>query len=163
MSESAIDRATIDELRQQHIGRLLLRAHRAFSIRAIDKLRLRGHAGLSLAHTTLLANLDLGGTRITTLADRIGITKQAVGHLVLDLEQRGYIERTTDTSDRRATLITYTDAGWRFLQDAHQIKREIESEYQAMLGEQGLSELRSLLQRLLENEEPVETDQEALL
>jgi hypothetical protein len=55
------------------------------------------------------------------------------------------------------------DAGWRFLQDAHQIKREIESEYEGILGEQGLSELRSLLQRLLEHEKPVETDEELLL
>jgi DNA-binding MarR family transcriptional regulator len=162
-ARSSIERAQIDELRQQHIGRLLLRAHRAFSVLAIDKLRARGHAGLSLAHTNLLANLDLDGTRITTLAERIGITKQAVGHLVADLEQRGYIERSADVSDRRATLVTYTDAGWRFLQDAHQIKREIESEYQAILGEQGLSDMRSLLERLLEDQKPVETDEELLL
>ncbi|HEX5690776.1 MAG TPA: MarR family transcriptional regulator [Roseiflexaceae bacterium] len=163
MSEPAIDRAKIDELRQQHIGRLLLRAHRAFSMLAIDKLRLRGHAGLSLAHTNLLANLDLGGTRITTLAERLGISKQAVGHLALDLEQRGYVERSVDVSDRRATLLTFTDAGWRFLQDAHLIKREIESEYQEILGEQGFDELRLLLLRLLQNDKAIETDEELSL
>jgi DNA-binding MarR family transcriptional regulator len=153
IDQSAIDLQQLDELRQQHIGRLLLRAHRAFSMRAIKKLRARGHAGLSLAHTTLLANLDLHGTRITTLAERVGVTKQAIGHLVQDLEQKGYIARAADPEDRRATSITFTDAGWQFLSDAHQIKREIEAEYSAMLSEEGMRALRSLLTALLEHEE----------
>src|SRR3954451_9631392 len=83
----------IEELRAQHIGRLFLRAHRDFSLRAIEKLRARGHGGFSLAHTSLLAQLDTAGTRLTLLAERLGITKQAVGSLVADLEASGYIAR----------------------------------------------------------------------
>jgi DNA-binding MarR family transcriptional regulator len=147
------DLEQLDELRQQHIGRLLLRAQRGFSVRANEKLRQLGHGGLSLAHTNLLAHLDLQGTRITTLAERVGVTKQAVGHLVLDLEQKGYIERAVDPDDRRATIVTFTDAGWRFLRDAHQVKREIEAEYSALLGKQGMQALRSLLTSLVEHDD----------
>ena len=143
----------IEELRAQHIGRLFLRAHRDFSLRAIEKLRERGHGGLSLAHTGLLAQLDTAGTRLTTLAERLGISKQAVGSLVADLEGRGYIVRAIDLLDRRATLVTYTDAGWGFLQDAYWVKREIEAEYIALLGEQGMVQLRSLLEALLAGED----------
>jgi DNA-binding MarR family transcriptional regulator len=153
MSEarSPIEIEQIAELRQQHIGRLLLRAHRAFSLRSIEKLRMLGHAGLGLAHTALLAHLDLDGTRITTLAERAGVTKQAIGHLVQDLEHKGYIERSVDPSDRRATLVRFTDAGWQFLRDAHQVKREIEAEYIAILGAERMQELRLVLAMLLEN------------
>jgi DNA-binding MarR family transcriptional regulator len=154
------DREQIDELRHQHIGRLLLRAQRGFSIRAGEKLRVRGHVGLSLAHMNLIANLDLDGTRITTLGERIGISKQAAGHLVLDLEQRGYIERAVDPADRRATIVTFTDAGWNFLQAAHQVKHEIEAEYRAVLGEQGMQNLRALLTALIDNDESREHDEE---
>ena len=161
MDQPAIDLQQLDELRQQHIGRLLLRAQRAFSVRAIKKLRVRGHEGLSLAHTALLSNLDLQGTRITTLAERVGVTKQAIGHLVQDLEQKGYIARTADTDDRRATSITFTDAGWQFLRDAHQVKRELEAEYTATLGEEGMLALRSLLTTLLEREDQISHDQDA--
>jgi DNA-binding MarR family transcriptional regulator len=147
-----VDRDQLEELRQQHIGRLLLRAQRDFSLRAIEKLRIRGHIGLSLAHTNLLANLDLAGTRITTLAERVGISKQAIGNLVVELEAKSYLKRAVDPVDRRATRITYTDAGWQFLQDAHQVKREIEAEYTAVLGEQGIQMLRSLLTKLLEDD-----------
>jgi DNA-binding MarR family transcriptional regulator len=129
-----LDPAQIEELRQHHIGRLFLQAHRAFSERSIAKLRQRGHAGLGLAHTLLLIHLDLAGTRITTLAERAGITKQAMGQLADDLEAQGYVARATDPADRRAVLLTFTDRGWEFLRDAHHVKREIEAEYVALLG-----------------------------
>jgi len=158
---SPIDLQQLDELRQQHIGRLLLRAQRAFSVRAIKKLRARGHEGLSLAHTSLLANLDLHGTRITTLAERAGVTKQAIGHLVLDLEQKDYIERSVDPTDRRATIIRFTATGWQFLRDAYQVKREIEAEYSAMLGDEGMRVLRSLLTTLLERDDQISRDGDA--
>jgi DNA-binding MarR family transcriptional regulator len=141
----------IKEYRQQHIGRLFLRAHRDFSVRSIEKLARLGHKGLSLGHTTLLANLDTEGTRITVLAERAGVTKQAMGQLVLELEERGYIERAVDPTDRRATLVKFTAAGWQFLQDANQIKHEIEAEYTAILGEEGIKTLESLLTKLIES------------
>jgi DNA-binding MarR family transcriptional regulator len=160
MSEarSPVEIEQIAELRQQHIGRLLLRAHRDFSLRSVEKLRARGHAGLSLAHTGLIAHLDLDGTRITTLAERVGVTKQAVGHLVQDLEQKGYIERSTDPSDRRATIVRFTEAGWQFLRDAHVVKREIEAEYTAILGTEQMQELRSALTLLLEHDAPAQRE-----
>jgi len=146
---SAADRAANAALREQHIGRLLLNAHRNYSLQALTKLRERGHEGLSLAHTNLLAHLDLEGTRLTTLAERMGVTKQAIGNLVGELEAKSYVRREVDPHDRRAAVITYTAAGWGFLQDAHVVKREIEAEYIAVLGEQGMQELRQLLGQLV--------------
>jgi DNA-binding MarR family transcriptional regulator len=152
MSEESlsIDREHLEQMRQQHIGRLLQQASRAFNVRAITKLQRYGHAGLSLAHTSLLSNLDLEGTRITVLAERAGMTKQSMGQLALDLEKRGYIQRVTDPRDHRATLILFTGAGWQFLQDAYQVKGEIETEYGILLGAEGMRLLRSSLQILLE-------------
>ena len=108
---STVDRAAIAALREQHIGRLLLNAHRNYSLQALTKLRERGHEGLSLAHTNLLAHLDLEGTRLTTLAERMGVTKQAIGNLVGELEAKSYVRREVDPHDRRAAVITYTAAG----------------------------------------------------
>ena len=136
-------------LRQQHIGRLLQQAYRAYNHRAIAKLRERGHTGLTLAHTLLLSNLDLEGTRITVLAERAGITKQSMGQLVEDLEKRGYVERQVDATDRRASVVRFTPAGWRFLQDAYELKQEIEAEYQAILGAAEFDQLRATLRQLL--------------
>ncbi len=150
MSSDGMDIEQFQELRQKHIGRLLQQASRGFNSRAIAKLRQRGHSGLTLAHTLLLSHLDLEGTHITVLADRAGITKQSMGQLVLDLEKRGYIERRVDRLDRRATLVLFTSTGWQFLRDAYEIKKEIEAEYQAMIGEEEMEQLRATLRQFLE-------------
>jgi hypothetical protein len=50
----------------------------------------------------------------------------------------------------RATLILFTEAGWQFLQDAYQVKGEIETEYCSLVGEEGMRLLHSSLQILLE-------------
>ena len=155
MSDKALS-PTVEQIaawRQENIGRLFLRAHRDFGARATEKLRARGHHALGLAHTTLLANLDLEGTRITTLADRAGITKQSMGQLVTELEQHGYIERSIDAADRRAIIVKFTDTGWQFLRDAYEIKQEIEAEYTAILGEDLMHKLREALTTLLESSE----------
>jgi DNA-binding MarR family transcriptional regulator len=147
--DGAISAAQLEELRQRNIGKLFLQAHRAFSERSIEKLRARGHAGLGLAHTQLLIHLELVGTRITTLAERAGVTKQAMGQLADALSAQGYVTKTTDPADRRATLVNFTDRGWQFLRDAHLVKREIEAEYTALLGEEQWEMVNSGLQRLI--------------
>ena len=153
MSESTANAEALRDLREQHIGRLLLQAQRAFNQNAIAKLQQRGFTGLSLAHTTLLPHLDLEGTRITTLAERAGITKQGIGQLVTDLERQGLVRRAPDPADGRATLVSFTDDGWAYLQTAHEVKMEMEAEYVSILGEEGFAELRSLLRKVIERAE----------
>ncbi len=150
--ETSIPPEQIQALRQENIGRLFLRAHRAFSELAYQKLHAYGHTNLSISHTGLLANLDMEGTHITVLADRAGVTKQAMGQLVADLEEKGYVTRVVDPADRRASLVKFTASGWRFLQDAYQVKQEIEAEYSAILGEQHMEELRQMLTLLVEKQ-----------
>jgi len=141
--------AAMSQLRSAHIGRLLLDAQRGYSLAALTELRQRGHVGLTLAHTNLLAHLDVGGARMTDLATRAGVSKQAIGKVVSDLEAKGYVRRENDVTDKRASVITYTDAGWGFLRDAHEIKQRIEARYEALLGADGLAEMRRLLMALL--------------
>jgi DNA-binding MarR family transcriptional regulator len=139
----------LEELRQEHIGRLLLRAHRAFSERALQKLRKLGHTRLSMVHTTLLPHLDVNGTQATVLAERVGITKQAAGRVIADLEREGYVQRLPDPTDQRASMIVFTDAGRQFLVDAYHVKKEIEREYTALLGAERMQQFRNILQDLL--------------
>jgi len=142
----------LQELRERHVGRLLLQAHRAFNARAVTKLQARHYDGLTLAHIGLLPHLSVDGERVTVLAERAGMTKQGMGQLVLDLERQGYVARVPDPTDRRAMIVRFTDAGWRFLRDAVAVTRELEAEYAAILGEQQLEQLRSALHLIVEHE-----------
>ncbi len=147
-----IDSKELVALRQGNIGRIFQRAARSYSDLALTKLRDYGHDGLTLFHTALISNLDLEGTRTTVLAQRAGVSKQAMSQLVVELEQRGYIERVPDPNDGRASLVKFTEQGWQLLQDAYQVKKEIEAEYTAILGEMGIKELWRLLETLIKND-----------
>src|SRR5690554_6519557 len=78
----------------------LFRLARLLNETALDRLRRgSGTPGIRAAHTALLPHIDLAGTRLTTLAERVGVTKQAVGQLLDDLEAYGVIERVPDPED----------------------------------------------------------------
>ena len=139
----------LEELRQEHIGRLLLRAHRAFNERALRKFRKLGHTRLTMVHLTLLPHLDGNGTQATLLAERAGITKQAAGRVIADLEREGYVQKLPDPTDQRASKIVFTGAGQQFLVDAYQVIKEIEGEYTALFGSERMHQFRSILQELL--------------
>jgi DNA-binding MarR family transcriptional regulator len=132
-------------LRQQNIGRLCLRVFRHFNGQAVQKLQARGYTTVTLAHTALMINLDMEGTRIVDLASRAGMSKQAMGRLAEDLEQVGYVARTVDPSDRRAARVTFTPKGVDFMRDAATIMREIETEYARLIGAAAFDKLRSQL------------------
>lgn len=131
------------------MGKLLLRAARDFSELVGMQLKARGHLGLRLRHADLIANLDFEGTRITTLAERAGMTKQSMGPLVRELEQCGYLQCSTDTSDRRAVLVRLSPEGEQLLRDVQESIHEIEARYDQVVGETEMQRLRYSLATLV--------------
>jgi DNA-binding MarR family transcriptional regulator len=140
----------LESMRRAHVGRLLLQAHRDFSTRAITKIRERGYTGLSIAHIAILPHLDSEGARVSTLAERAGMTKQGMGQLVLDIERQGYVERVPDPTDGRAALVRFTNQGLRLLTDAVAVTQAIESEYAEILGSARLANFKDALTKLVE-------------
>lgn len=102
--------------KQGNLGQLLLRSARLFDALAFASWSAK-HPNVRRAHLQLIPHLDLGGTRITELARRAEISKQAVGQLVSDLEAAGYVERTPDPTDQRAKIVTLTRRGRRGMLD----------------------------------------------
>jgi DNA-binding MarR family transcriptional regulator len=97
------------------------------------------------AHGCVFGNIAPDGMRLTELAELAGMTKQAVGEAVTDLERLGYAERVADASDGRAKIIRLTERGRAAQQTAFQIIASIEREWAERFGAQRVSELRSLL------------------
>jgi long-chain acyl-CoA synthetase len=78
----------------------------------------RGAGDLSLSQFRVLAFVDEGGERASQLAERLAVAKPTITAAVDGLVERGYLKRTADCDDRRATKITLTSAGRRALYDA---------------------------------------------
>ena len=149
MSPSDTEREEIRDLRDHHIGRLFLQAHRAYSAHAIESLRARGYGELGAAHAAILPHIDVDGTRATVIAERAGMTKQGAGQVIDDLARQGLVQRIPDPSDGRASLVVFTEAGWDYLRAASAIKMEIESEYAELLGPEAFHALSDNLARVI--------------
>jgi DNA-binding MarR family transcriptional regulator len=98
-----------------------------------------------VVHHNVMAHVTYEGIRLTELAEKAGITKQAMSELVIDLERLGYLTRTADPHDRRAKLITFTDKGRSAVREAMRAFAEMES----VLGERPLRALRRSLLTIL--------------
>lgn len=135
MPSSDTEREDIRHLRDHHIGRLFLQAHRAYSTYAIEQLRQRGYGELGAAHAAILPHIDVDGTRATVIAERAGMTKQGAGQVVDDLARQGLVARIPDPADGRASLVIFTDSGWDYLRAAAEVKQSIEADYATLLGQ----------------------------
>lgn len=98
-------------VRDASVGQLLLLAARLFHEAGMAEIQAGGHPGLRASHFQLAPHVELGGSRITDIAARAGITKQAVGQVVDELEALGYVQRVPDPRDARARLVVYTERG----------------------------------------------------
>lgn len=143
----------IQALRHHNIGRYFLRASRLYADIAYEKLKAYDYPNVTMVHLTVIRHIDVEGTRTSVVAERAGMTKQAVGQVVATLEDEGYVIREADPSDGRAQLVKYTDKGWQFLLDTHDIKISIESEFSEILGESEFNQLRDMMIKLLRHYE----------
>lgn len=103
-----------------------------------------------MTHAMLLPHLTPTAIRLTVLGQRAGITKQAAGQTVRDLERLGYVLRIPDPGDGRASLVSLTAQGHDFLNDALAIRAQIADEFAATLGAAPLAQLRGILTSLIE-------------
>ena len=97
--------------RDTSVGQLLIKAARLFHEAGMAEIQANGHPGLTAAHFQLAPHMDLAGSRITDVARRAGISKQAVGQLVDELQRLGYVTRAADPTDARARLVVLTEHG----------------------------------------------------
>jgi DNA-binding MarR family transcriptional regulator len=138
------------EARNATLGHLLIKCARLFNERAVGRLDPQDGPTLRPSHMQVFAHVDFTGTRLTEIAHRMGITKQAVGQLVADLEQVGMFERVPDPTDGRARLVRFTEAGRQRLFFGLQVLKDVEAEVAPDVGQEHISALYAGLTRLLD-------------
>ena len=94
------------------------------------------------AHNSVFVNLPAEGRRLTGLADAADMSKQAMGELVDDLVDKGYLAREPDPTDGRAKLIVWADRGERAHRATLEAFATIEHELGEVFGHDRLGELR---------------------
>ncbi|HEY4371461.1 MAG TPA: MarR family winged helix-turn-helix transcriptional regulator [Burkholderiales bacterium] len=145
-SSSTFGRAATDPTwRHTTAGRLLHNAARKFDARVLDILAERGWQDVRLVHVNLTRCLELSGTRLTELARRAAMTKQAMGELVDECERIDLVARTADPTDGRAKIVVFTTRGKRFMTAFRDAVAAAENEMTAQFGATRLRELKQAL------------------
>lgn len=101
-------------------------------------------------HSAVFAQLGPDGARLTELAQRAGMSPQAMGELVDELEQLDYVRREPDPADRRAKIVRLTPLGIKVSSAGQRVIVGIEADITQRIGADGHAELRRLLGRLLD-------------
>jgi DNA-binding MarR family transcriptional regulator len=120
----------------------LAAASRALTASMMAKVASCGFSDMTPAFASLMPLLDATGVRATTLAQQAGITKQAISHLVRELEARGYVEQVPDSTDTRAKIVRLTTRGVALHAACAEVKRELQSIAIAKLGKSRVSRLQ---------------------
>ena len=133
------------------IGALLRVPAQAIHRRIISELNAAGFEDLSVPHVAVLQFPGPDGVRPGTLAERAGMSKQAMNQLLRSLEGLGYITRCDAADEGRARIIRFTKRGRAAYSKIHDILRHIEREWSAELGPRDFAQLKELLLRVWES------------
>ena len=139
------------------VTRLLLEARRSLAGELDLDLAERGYPDLRPGHVALFLGVDRrSGSRLTDLADRTRLTKQAMMSMVDDLESHGYVRRVPDPADARAKLVRLTANGRRAAAECRRAVQSLEQRTRRQLGDRSYEAMRDALEMLAEPGEPVE-------
>lgn len=106
------------------------------------------YSDIRITHGCVFGNIEPDGSRLTELAERARMTKQSVGEVASELEQRGYLERVPDPSDGRAKIIRLTERGHEAQALGREIIEEIEREWTERYGSERVAALRDALEAI---------------
>jgi DNA-binding MarR family transcriptional regulator len=121
--------------------------------RTIESMARRSslYDGMDRASYLILRTLSEGGpASVNALAERLGVDGSTVTRQTAAMEARGLIEREPDRTDRRASIVTMTDAGRARMNQVRRLRQEQLSALFEAWGSDDLSDLGRILRRLNE-------------
>lgn len=130
------------------IGALLRLPWEAVQERILERLHSQGFADFDASYLIVAQYPGPQGQRPADLAGRLRISKQALNHLLGQLERRGYLTREADPEDGRSKRIRLTARGTRAALVIREAVAEMEDAWARQLGPRRFAQLRTLLQEL---------------
>jgi DNA-binding MarR family transcriptional regulator len=133
------------------IGALLRVPAQAIHRRIVNELNEAGFEELRVPHMAVLQFPGPDGGRPSVLAERAGMSKQAMNQLLRSLEGIGYLARSDAPDEGRARVVRLTKRGRAAYAKIHEILQDIEREWSAELGPKQFTQLKELLLRVWES------------
>lgn len=116
--------------------------------------------GMRTSQIRLLSLTPEEGMRVTALAQRVGMTAQALGEFVRDLEAMDVLEVVPDPADRRARIVRPTAKGRRAAEESEQAIKAMEAAWRDRIGPRRWDAMRKVLLEVRDRPWVVEPDAE---
>lgn len=142
---------TSARLKDPLIGALLRAPAQAIHRRVIRELNAAGFEELRLPHIPVLQYPGPDGVRPAALAERTGMSKQAINQLLKSLEGSGYLIRGDVEGDAGARVIHFTERGHAAFRRIVEIQHAVERDWRDELGADDFATLKRLLTRAWDN------------
>ncbi|MDP3307093.1 MarR family winged helix-turn-helix transcriptional regulator [Methylotenera sp.] len=128
------------------MGRLLLDAFKWFDESLLASLNAQGWPNISHSQSIVMAYLPNEGIRISELARRLGISRQAAQKSVSELEMAKLVTTEIDPTNLSAKTVILTHQGKAIVKAALDAFAEIEQQLSARIGNAEISHMRMVLE-----------------
>jgi DNA-binding MarR family transcriptional regulator len=124
---------------------LVVGATRKVADRLDAAVRAAGIEGMRAPFGFVIRALAEAPLELTTLAERLGVTKQAAIKVVDEMEARGFLTREPHPTDRRAKRLTLTARGHAVREAALAESHRMEAELRETVGDADVDAFRRVL------------------
>ena len=137
------------------VGALLRRPAVVVRHEVMESLHDAGFVDVLPAHLGVFQHPGPDGQRPGILALRTSASKQAMNHLLHQLEEGGYLTRESHPDDRRTRVVRLTERGWAAVGVIGETMSRLERHWAAALGPElyaGLAHALLRLEQVLDDE-----------
>src|SRR5690625_386833 len=128
---------------------LLFGGFRALIDELHAQLRDQGHADLRPVHGLAMQAIGLDGATASEVGRRLGVSKQAAGKTIDQLERLGYVARSVDERDARRKLVVLTGTGVDLLRRSAEIFEDLHARWARTIGAERLGALEADLSKVV--------------
>jgi DNA-binding MarR family transcriptional regulator len=138
---------------QLFLTRLFARTYRVIKSLNSHYLAELGFQDFKVGHVMVMMNLKEEGITAAEIAKKVHVSKQAISKLVHELAEKGFLLNLKHPDDLRATLITTTLEGEKFLAALHLCREKVDKELSQVIGHAKLEQIRSAMESMLSHYE----------
>lgn len=134
----------------ESIGFLFRSLKQDYTCRLIEKLKQAGYEDLSPSHIYVLSIvIREDGIRLTNIAEKLSVSKQAVKEIIDFLENKNYLMRTSDPDDLRAKKVNLTELGKKLQMSGKKASEEIKKEYISIIGKEAFEQMENSIKQII--------------
>ncbi len=133
----------LDQAYSDNLLRHLMDVSESLNRRLLELCAENGHGDLKMSFAVVMAHAGLDDARLSDIAAKNGLSKQAVSQTARELADLGYIRLLPDPDDARARIITLTPRGRALISESLRSIETIRTELAARMGHEAFAAFES--------------------